>query len=468
MLKIYNTLSQKIEILKPRAGKKINFFVCGPTVYDFSHLGHARTYLAFDMFVNYLKHCGFEVFYLQNITDIDDKIIQRAQEKNISWRELSRKFEKEYFDDIKSLKIKSVNKYARATAHIKEIISQVECLLQKGFAYQTDDGIYYNTAKFKNYGKLSKRTSQSAEDGVSRIDEGIAKKNKGDFCLWKFAPPAPNACGEPKWQSPWGLGRPGWHIEDTAITEKFFGTQYDIHGGARDLIFPHHEAEICQMEAVSGKAPLVKYWMHTGFLTINGQKMSKSLGNFTTIRDFLKQNSPEDLRFIIFSSHYRSPIDFKDSAVQEAKANIEKLQALISNLQGAECLSSGKALGALPSLIIKFWEALNDDFNTPKAKAILFELVNWANERISKNQMSKKQANEILKFFQQVNKIFLFLDTKKQTEKLAIPAEITKLVQERETARQQKNWQLSDQLRKQIEKHGWQIEDTPVGPKLKK
>lgn len=462
MLKIYNTLSEKTEALKPSDDKKINLFICGPTVYDYSHLGHARTYLAFDMFANYLKHSGFDVFYLQNITDIDDKIIARAKEKNMSWRELSRNFEKEYFNDVKALKISSVSKYARATSHIKEIISQVERLLKKGYAYQTDDGIYYDTAKFKGYGKLSKRTTQEAEDGVSRIDEGIVKKNKADFCLWKISKQ-----GEPSWQGPWGKGRPGWHIEDTAITEKFFGPQYDIHGGARDLIFPHHEAEICQMEAVSGKSPLVKYWMHTGFLTINGQKMSKSLGNFTTIRNFLKQNSPEVLRFIIFSSHYRSPIDFKEASIREAKANIEKLQTLIQNLKGVE-LPSEEECKELGSLQNWFWKTLDDDFNTPKAKAILFEIVTIANEQITKNQITKNQAKEILNFLGQVNKIFKFLDAKKQPQKSAVPSEIKNLVNEREEARQNKNWQLADTLRQQIEQQGWQVEDATSGPKLKK
>ncbi len=469
-MQIYNTLSGKIETLSPIKNKKINLFVCGPTVYDYSHIGHARTYVAFDMLVNYLKHLKFDVFYLQNITDIDDKIIKRAQEKNINSKELARQFEKEYMVDLQSLQVKSVKKYARATEHIKQIINQVEQLLNKGFAYQSTDGIYYDVSKFINYGKLSGRTVEGAEDGTSRIDESVEKKNKADFCLWKFSKQ-----NEPKWPSPWGDGRPGWHIEDTAITEKYFGPQYDIHGGARDLIFPHHEAEISQMEAISGKSPLVKYWMHTGFLTINGQKMSKSLGNFTTIRDFLKENSPQTLRMFIFSSHYRSPIDIKDSSIQEAKANIEKLQDLITKLkegiQGTECLEKFKEPSALKSALKilqeKFWGELEDDFNTPKAKAVLFEMVNLANERISKNELSKKETKEILEFFKQINKIFLFLDFKKKKE-VEIPEEIKKLAEQREKARQIKDWQLADEIRKQIENLGYIVEDTDSGPKIEK
>jgi len=301
MLKIYNTLSRKKEIFSPLRqvrgkpkGKKVNLFVCGPTVYDFPHIGHARTYVVFDAFVKFLRQKGFKVFYLQNITDIDDKIIDRAKEKKITPKKLALLFEKEYLKDMKSLKVDSVTKYARATDYIKEIISQVKRLLDKSFAYQAKDGIYYDISKFKNYGKLARRTILQAEDGVCRIDQAKGKRNRGDFCLWKLS-----KNGEPKWESPFGWGRPGWHIEDTAICEKHFGFQYDIHGGARDLIFPHHEAEIAQMEALSDKSPMVKHWIHTGFLTVSDKKMSKSLGNFITIRDFQKKYPYRVLRLFV-------------------------------------------------------------------------------------------------------------------------------------------------------------------------
>src|SRR3989338_8629770 len=251
---LYDTLSKtKKKLTKTR--KKLRLFVCGPTVYDLSHIGHARTYIAFDAFVRYLRSEKYTVFYLQNITDVDDKIIQRAAETNTNSRALAKKFEQEYRRDMRYLGVMSVNEYARATYYIPEIINQVERLLRKRFAYEiSNDGIYYDISKFTDYGKLSRRKASSAEDAVSRIDESVQKRNKGDFALWKFSKP-----GEPKWESPWGSGRPGWHIEDTAITENHFGSQYDIHGGARDLIFPHHEAEISQMEALSGKEPLAKY-----------------------------------------------------------------------------------------------------------------------------------------------------------------------------------------------------------------
>jgi cysteinyl-tRNA synthetase len=303
---IFNTLTGKKDLIKPINGKKINLFVCGPTVYDYSHIGHARNYLVFDSFVKYLKYSGFSVFYLQNITDIDDKIIARARERGVSVKDLAVAFEKEYLKDMKALGINSVSKYARATSHIKEIISQIKRLNEKGFAYKIEgDGIYFDISKFKRYGKLSGRTALGAEDAVSRIDYSSKKKNRGDFCLWKLKQEG----AEPSWPSPFGDGRPGWHIEDTAITEKFFGAQYDIHGGARDLIFPHHEAEVTQMESISGKSPMVKYWMHVGFLTVNGQKMSKSVGNFITISDFLKRCPPNYFKFFVAKNLWSPPID---------------------------------------------------------------------------------------------------------------------------------------------------------------
>ena len=288
VLKLYNTLTRKKEVFKPIKGKEVKIFVCGPTVYDFSHIGHAKTYTQFDLIVKYLRYLGYKVFYLQNLTDIDDKIIKRANEEKNDPLKLAKKFEEEYKKDMLSLGVDSVDKYARATDYIPEIISQVKRLINKGIAYKISDGYYFDLTKFSEYGKLAKRTALEAEDSVSRIDENKEKKNKGDFCLWKFYKP-----GEPFWESELGKGRPGWHIEDTAITEKEFGPQYDVHGGAVDLIFPHHEAEIAQMESISGKKPLVKYWLHTAFLNIDTKKMSKSKGNFITIRKALKKYSGE-------------------------------------------------------------------------------------------------------------------------------------------------------------------------------
>jgi cysteinyl-tRNA synthetase len=460
MIKVYNTLSQKKEILKPIKNKEIKMFVCGPTVYDFSHIGHARTYIIFDVICKYLRSRGYKVFYLQNITDIDDKIINRAKEEKTSWKAISERFEKEYFKDMKALKIDSVTKYARATEHIKEIISQVKRLREKGFGYETRDGIYYDISKFKDYGKLSKRTVLQAEDSVSRIDESVEKRNKGDFCLWKFSKP-----DEPKWKSPWGEGRPGWHIEDTAITEKYFGSQYDLHGGAMDLIFPHHEAEIAQMEAISGKVPMVKYWLHTGLLTIKRKKMSKSLKNFITIREFLEKYNFRLLRFFVIKHHYRSQIDFNDKKIFQAQKELEKLDEFI------EKISNLRIKKLSPRLETKKYEkkfilAMDDDFNTPKAIGIIFELIRKANQQILKGNLSQQEAKKIFNFLKKVDKVFGFIFFERP--KKEIPQDVIKLVKEREKYRKEGNFERADKIRETIKRMGYWIEDTKEGPKIKK
>ncbi len=459
-MRLYNTLTRKKELFKPRQHKIVELFVCGPTVYDHAHLGHARTYLAFDMIVKYLRKKGYDVFYLQNITDIDDKIIQRAKEKKIAPRKLARQLEKEYFKDMKALKVNSVTRYARATDHIKEIINQVKKLKEKGFAYQIKDGIYYDIKKFKNYGKLSRRTASRAEDAISRIDEAKGKRNKGDFCLWKFSKP-----GEPKWRSPWGFGRPGWHIEDTAIAEKYFGYQYDMHGGARDLIFPHHEAEIAQMEALSGRKPMVKYWLHTGFLTVKGQKMAKSLGNFVTVQDFIKKHSPRLLRYIMIKNHYLSPIDYNESVVLQAERELERLDEFVEKIQNSK-LEAQNAEIQIAKFQTRFNKAMENDFNTPQAIAVVFELITLGNSLMDENLLSKNDAEGILKFLKEIDEFLNFIFWKKLPEKA--PQTVLKLVKEREEFRKKRNWQKADELRKRIIKLGWWLEDTKSGPKIKK
>jgi len=464
-IKIYNTLTKEKDLIKPRTGKKINFFICGPTVYDYSHLGHARTYVIFDSFVKYLKHSGYSVFYLQNITDIDDKIIARARERGVPPKDLALAFEKEYLTCMKDLKVTSVKKYARATNYIKEILSQVKRLMDKGYAYEIPgDGIYYNIAKFKDYGKLSGRTALAAEDAVSRIDYSKNKKNRGDFCLWKFAEE-----GEPQWPSQFGAGRPGWHIEDTAITEKFFGAQYDIHGAARDLMFPHHEAELSQMEAISGKVPMVKYWMHGGFLTVNGQKMSKSLNNFITISDFLKRCPYYYLRFLIARTLWSSPMDYSESAMIEVKAAVEKIVEFLRRLSSIKLAKSAKGSNTkklTKEFSINFYAQLDDNFNTPQAFAVMFDFIKEANKLMDENAISKSEAREIYKIFTDINKIFEIIDLKRIKE--AMPVAVKNLVKARDTARKNKEWEKSDELRLEIEKHGYHVEDTKDGTIVKK
>lgn len=464
-LKIYNTLTQKKEEFKPLKGKKANFFVCGPTVYDYSHLGHARVYIIFDSFVKYVRSLGYNVFYLQNITNLDDKIIARAREKKVSPKDLADAFQKEYLKDMKALGVTSVNKYAPATAYIKQIISQVDRLIKKGFAYEIkDDGIYFDIAKFKNYGKLAGRTALEAEDAVSRVDYSKDKRNRGDFCLWKLK----QESSEPSWPSPFGDGRPGWHIEDTAITENFFGQQYDLHGAARDLIFPHHEAEIAQMEALSGK-PLVKYWMHIGFLTVNGQKMSKSLGNFIIIQDFLKRCAPNYLRFFVVKNLWSSPVDYSESVLIETKSAVDKVEEFLRKLKQIKAKKSDKSNKEIQKLLKEskesFYAQLDDNFNTPQAFAVMFDLVKEINILLDKNAVVKKDAGQIYKFFEEINKIFGFINFKKVNK--TIPPAIKKLALARENFRKNQEWQKADEVRHQIEKQGYTVEDTKDGPVVK-
>ncbi|MEK7664240.1 MAG: cysteine--tRNA ligase [Patescibacteria group bacterium] len=463
-IKIYNTLSGEKDVLKPFKKNRINLFVCGPTVYDFSHIGHARTYIIFDCFVKYLKQLGFKVFYLQNITDVDDKIILRAKEKEVLPQDLALAYEREYLKDMKAVGITSVSKYARATDYVKETINQIERLLEKGYAYKLDDGVYFDIKKFKNYGELSGRTALQADDAVSRIDYSKGKRNRGDFCLWKLI----SHKNEPGWPSPFGQGRPGWHIEDTAITEKFFGAQYDIHGGGRDLIFPHHEAEVAQIESISGKRPMAKYWMHTGFLTTDGQKMSKSLNNFLTVNNFLKRYPVELLRFYFAKNLWRSPIDYSESSMVEAKYALEKIEEFIRKIKNQKLkIKNTNKKFILKKFKDEFYKNLADDFNTPKAFAVIFNLIKEANKLLDKNPLSKKNAKEIYDFFEEINKIFSIIDSKKLKQS-SIPEEVKSLLKGRENYRKNKEWDKADEVRKEIEKYRYAIEDTKDGPVLKK
>jgi len=444
VLKVYNTLTRKKEVFKPIKDKKVNMFICGPTVYDYAHLGHAKTYIQFDIIVRYLRFKGYKVFYLQNITDIDDKIINKAQESGLDengWKKIRDEFEKSYLEDMKALNVTSVNKYAKATDYISNIISQVKCLIDKGYAYKISDGWYFDLSKDKDYGKLAKRESLELNDAVSRIDENKEKKNKGDFCLWKFSKP-----GEPKWKADIGNGRPGWHIEDTAITEKEFGVQYDIHGGGIDLIFPHHEAEIAQMESISNKKPLVKYWLHTGFLKINKEKMSKSLKNFKTIKNALQEYPAEVIRYFFISFNYRQPADFSDEVLNNSQNAYKRLKNIVSELKDDKKVNE--------KYLKEFEKAMDDDFNTPNALQVLWKLVR-DEKAIGKFQTIKK-----------IDEIFglrLF-----EKDEIKVPMEILKLIDERNLARKNKDWNRADELRNMIKDKGYVMDDTGDGTKIKK
>ncbi|MEK6922695.1 MAG: cysteine--tRNA ligase [Nanoarchaeota archaeon] len=448
MLKVYNTLTRKKEEFKPIKGKKVNIFVCGPTVYSDSHIGHAKTYVQFDIIVKYLKFLGYNVFYLQNITNIDDKIIQRAKQEKKDPLKLAEEYEKEFYENMKALEVTSINKYARATDYIKQIQSQVKRLIEKGYAYKISDGYYFDLTKFKDYGKLAKRTVQEAEDAVSRIDENKEKRNKGDFCLWKFSKK-----DEPSWEFEEGSGRPGWHIEDTAITEKEFGPQYDIHGGAVDLIFPHHEAEIAQMESISGKTPLVKYWLHTAFLNIDKKKMSKSLKNYITIKDALKKYNGKTVRYFFASNHYRTPINFSYDALEQSKNSLQRINDFVYNLKDSK---EKDDLNLIKKTKEKFINAMNNDFDTPKAFSIIFDFI----RKVNKTGGGKKTYEFIL----EIDKVFNILTI----EDVKIPKEVKQLLDERERARKNKDWKKADEIRNKIRNLGYLLEDSDSGKILKK
>lgn len=448
-MKLYNTLSKKIEEVVPIADKKINMFVCGPTVYDLSHIGHAKTYIQMDILARTLRAQGFEIFYLQNITDIDDKIIQRAQDAKNEWTTVSLEFEKEYYKDMESLNNTAVDKYAKATDHIDDIKRQVQAMLDKKLAYVVEyDGVYFEIEKFPEYGKLSGRSEIKENDAQSRIDQSDQKRGWNDFCLWKFSKP-----GEPVWDAGFGKGRPGWHIEDTAITEHYFGPQYDIHGGAIDLIFPHHEAEITQMESISGKVPLVRHWVHSGFLNIGGSRMGKSKGNFITVREIMdKGYQPMAIRLMMMQSHYRSSIDFSWDILESAQNSYKKILSWADlRFQG---FKSDSLKGVYATALKSFENSMQDDLMTPEALAILSGMV----KKIEDEAFAPD--SQVIEAAVQIIENYLGLGLLNQSD---ISGEAKKLIKEREEARKGKDWEHSDNLRDKLLKQGIKVKDTDYG-----
>lgn len=460
-LRLHNTLTRAVEDFVPREENKVHLFVCGPTVYDFSHLGHAKTYVQLDTLARVLKHHNYDVFYLQNITDIDDKIMTRAHERNIDWQDLRSTFQDEYIADMTSLNNTSVTQYARATDYIDDIIKQVQTLVDKGHAYTIDkDGIYFEIATFADYGKLSGRSEVKKDDARTRIDESDNKRGWNDFCLWKFSKP-----GEPTWDAPFGAGRPGWHIEDTAITEHFFGPQYDIHGGAVDLIFPHHEAEITQMEAASGKVPLVRYWVHTGFLTIDDEKMAKSAGNFFTIREVIEKGyDPIAIRLFMLQSHYRSPINFTFDNLDAANNRLRNWRNIAAlrhqthdTLRDDDEKSTDETSVSLYATAQALTEALEDDLNTPAGLTIIDD----AFTRLTKAPLKDIHQHALTELLSTIDEV-LGLQLIESTPD--VDDETKRRIIERQHARATQDWKKSDDIREDIEKSGITIRDTATGP----
>ncbi|MCR4322849.1 MAG: cysteine--tRNA ligase [Candidatus Azambacteria bacterium] len=457
MLTVYNSRTRKKEAFKPRNGKKVNMFVCGITPYNSAHIGNLKTYLNYDIIARYLRARGYKVFYLQNVTDVDDKIVNAAKEANIHWKEIPDRYFTEFQAVCKKLHITGVSKYAYATDFIPAIIKQVTRLIKKGYAYEKNGSVYFEVKRFKDYGKLSGQNLAKLHKSTRlEIDEN--KKHPYDFVLWKARTEA-NEKYEPSWKSPWGKGRPGWHIEDTAISEHFFGPQYDLHGGAGELKFPHHEAEIAQQESASGKKPFVKYWVHTGVVTVNGAKMSKSLGNFITGKEMIDQHDPDAFRLLVASRHYRSPLPYSEKLLTQAIHNLETIRNFARQLKQIKART-----GSLFTITLyrkQFFASMDDDFNTPSAFATLFTLMRKANTLIRQEKLSVKSAKEILVFLKEVERIFGIPFVMRK--EASTPKEVTAIAMQREQFRKEGKWTDADTARDAIRQKGYEVRDTKGG-----
>lgn len=442
----YDTLSRKEKNLEFDPGTVVKVFVCGPTVQDTFHLGHARTYTFFDSVVKYLRVKGYSVFYLQNITDIDDKIIKRANEENVPYDVISKRYSEEYMDIMKTLKIDSVNFYAKATSHISEIVQQIRILIDKGLAYETSDGVYFSVAKFPDYGKLSGQDPESLRAGA-RVESTEEKQDPRDFVIWKKMKP-----GEPYWESPWGRGRPGWHIEDTAITEKYFGTTYDIHGGGTDLIFPHHEAEIALERSISGQPFLARYWLHSAMLNVNEEKMSKSLKNYITIRSVLKDYLPEELRYALLNVQFRTTVSFSHELMTEARANISTINTIYRKLK-LKNISSRK-LNENPA-IAKLSERMDSNFDFRLLFRDFLEYIGKWNTHL--DNLGDHEIAIAIDTIEWLDSFTGIIPEKKGDS--TSEALVGLLLKMRRTMREKKDFAGADEIRKNLREMGITIED---------
>lgn len=477
MLEVYNTLTRKKETFKPLHKGEVRMYVCGPTVYDSSHLGHARSIVAFDVIRRYLEYKGFDVRFIQNFTDIDDKMINRANEQGVTTTELATKYIQEYFEDFDKLGVKRATAFPKATEHIEEMIAHIQKLIKKGYAYVANGSVYFRVSKFKKYGSLSRQEQAAKEPDEPELSESREKEHPDDFALWKAMKP-----GEPFWEAPWGKGRPGWHIECSVMSTKYLGEPIDIHGGGLDLVFPHHENEIAQSEALSGR-PFVRYWMHNGFLTVNKEKMSKSLGNFFTIQEITAKYDPEVVRLFLISSQYRSPIDFSDAHLDEAKSRLARIHNAIDLLQRrlreavlAEADNPTKPSEAdaelwegLNTIHTEFDTAMDDDFSTPIALASLSKFLSLMNTILTGTQTIT--AGTLLKTHEVLDAIGEVLGLYR--DRMGKPAEITDeatldglvklLINLRTQARKNKDFNTADQIRAQLKALGIILEDEKSG-----
>lgn len=460
---VYNTLTRKKELFQPLEEGKVKMYVCGPTVYNYIHIGNARPAIVFDTVRRYLEFRGYDVTYVSNFTDVDDKLIKAAKELGEDVPTIANRFIEAYHEDVSALGVKKADEHPRVMENINEIVAFIQGLIDKGHAYENGGDVYFKTRSFEEYGKLSHQDLDELQLGA-RIEIGDKKLDPLDFALWKAAKP-----GEISWDSPWGKGRPGWHIECSAMAKKYLGETIDIHAGGQDLAFPHHENEIAQTESLTGK-PFANYWLHNGYIQINNEKMSKSLGNFVLVHDLIKQHDPQAIRFFMLSVHYRHPINFSNELLESAKQSLERIRTAYTNLQhrldSSTNLTSNDEewLSQIRHLRDKFIEEMNDDFNTANSITVLFEMTKQANIYLQEKNTSERVIQSFLTEFEALAGV-LGLDLK--VEEL-IDEEIEKLIQQRIEARKNKDFALADKIRDTLKEKNIILEDTPQGTRWKR
>ena len=451
---IYNTATHKKETFVPIEAGKVKLYACGPTVYDFFHIGNARAFLFFDVMRRYFEYRGYDVTYVQNITDIEDKIIARSIEEGIPYDQFASHYADAFLQDSKALGIKPPHHQPRATEFMAEIIALIEELIKRGYAYEVEGDVYFDTSKLPEYGSLSGKRIEDQKVGA-RVAENLLKRNPTDFTLWKRSKP-----GEPVWQSPWGEGRPGWHSECVVMSQHYLGETFDIHGGGVDLVFPHHENELAQARAISGK-PLANYWVHNGFLNIEGEKMSKSLNNFFTARDILRQHSAEAIRFFFLSKHYRSPIDFNREIIEESERAVGNFRQSLKEIDFLSLDESFEPNDQLQKLEAEFQAGMDDDFNSAKAIAVLFEI----NSLIRNRQLPTPERQNAAKMLVKLGRVLGFFQNLEAAEELPDQSKqlIELIIKYRAQARADKNWALSDLIRADLAALGIELKDTATG-----
>ncbi|PTX58155.1 cysteinyl-tRNA synthetase [Melghirimyces profundicolus] len=458
-LHVYNTQTKKRESFRPLRDKKVNMYVCGPTVYNYIHIGNARVFVFFDVVRRYLEYKGYEVTYVQNFTDVDDRLIETAQQEGTTVKELAERYIRAYFEDMDALGVKRADVHPKATEHIGEMVEGIRILLEKGYAYERDGDVYYRALKKEDYGKLSHQTLEELKAGA-RVEVNEKKESPLDFALWKKSKP-----GEISWDSPWGKGRPGWHIECSAMSKKYLGDTLDIHAGGMDLCFPHHENEIAQSEAWTGK-PFARYWLHNGYIKMGNEKMSKSLGNIVRVVELREKYEPRALRYFLLSAHYRNPVSFSFETIHQIERGLERFDTAVTNLHHR--MKTAEAGNAEPTvnkrlseLTREFEAAMDDDLNTANAISVLYDAVRFANETVARSVVPRGTLAAILGWLRQFGGEILGLVVDGEEESLE--AEIEALIEERQQARAARDFKRADAIRDRLAERGIILEDTPQG-----